>query len=214
MKDSEIFTFIKNFKDWTVVKTKLHELNYTIQADPGIQTTYVIFQESNGKKDWKDNLNFLPISIKPYKNQETVLKVHRGFAREYKSGNDEVLASVKAAIESYPGHKIVVSGWSNGGAVALLCAEDIFFNFKIRPDLITFGAPKVCANKKTAAYVYSCIGKATEYCHKSDMVTTVPPGFCHVAKYPLGEFSLKHFFQPKEYHTRYDEFIREEVEKV
>lgn len=206
MKDSELFTYIKNKKDWETIKTKKHELNYSIMIfSDGI---YLLFQESDGKKDWKDNLNFFPIYTKVYKEQESPLKCHRGFVKEYKSGNDTIMSELYEASEMYPNSKIVIAGWSNGAAMATLACEDFFFRTGIKCEVVTFGSPKVCFDKKSASYIYSCCSSFREYCHQSDIVTKLPPFGEHINEYKLGKLSLG-IFNPWKYHTEYDKWIEE-----
>ena len=205
-KDSEMFSFIKNNKDWTVIKNKGHELNYLVQIEDNI--VYLFFQESDGKKDWKDNLDFIPIPCKVYRNQESHMICHRGFVKEYKSGNDQIMAEVIAACELLNNPKVVISGWSNGAAMATLAAEDFFYRYGIRPTVVTFGNPKVCFDPSTALHILLCCETFREYCNRNDIVTKVPPIGWHVNRFPLDKKHLFGIFDPWKYHCNYDEVLK------
>lgn len=205
MTDAELFTLIKDKKDWKKIKTKKHELNYFIMLDG--TDLYLLFQESDGKKDWKDNLNFIPFPCKVYKNQENKLLCHRGFMKEYKSGNDEIMAELIVAIHQHTPKRVIVSGWSNGGAMALLATEDIHYRTGIKPILITFGSPKVAYNKETVKTFENACLSITEWCHVCDIVTDVPFGGKHVRRVDIGEKKPFGKLNPWKYHTNYDKYL-------
>lgn len=205
MTDAELFAYIKNKKRWDKIKTKNHELNYMVELFD--EKIFLLFQESDGKKDWKDNLNFFPIYTKVYKEQESPLKVHCGFAKEYKSGNDTIMSELIEFHKIFPEREIVIAGWSNGAAMATLACEDFFFRTGTKCEVVTFGSPKVCFDKKSASYIYSCCNSFREYCHQSDIVTKLPPFGEHINEYKLGKLSLG-IFNPWKWHTNYDKFIK------
>lgn len=205
MKHSEMFTFIKGNKEWTTIKTLWHDLNYCIKIED--DAVYLFFQESNGKKDWKDNLNFIPIPCKVYKKQKGWLFCHRGFVREYKSGNDRIMTEFATAVLQTK-KKAIISGWSNGAAMAVLAAEDFYFRTKIKPEVISFGAPKVCLDPFSAIHIKHACSSVTEYCNKNDIVTKVPPFFWHVHKRKIDKKKLFGIFDPWNYHTHYDEVLK------
>ncbi|MBQ0003601.1 MAG: lipase family protein [Treponema sp.] len=206
-KDSELFTFIKNFKDWTTIKTRTHELNYHFESDD--DNIYLFFQESNGKKDWKDNLIFFPIPCKVYKRQENHMLCHMGFVREYKSGHDQIMSELIKLYEVLPNRKVIITGWSNGAAMATLAAEDFYYRTGCKPIVITFGNPQVCFDPFTAHHILNCCDDFREYCNVNDIVTKVPPFYFHVHKINVGNFKLFGIFNPWKYHTNYDKDIEE-----
>lgn len=206
MKDSEIFLYIKSKKDWNIIKTKKHELNYKIERNGNTLTLY--FEDSNGKKDWKDNLFFLPVFVKAYKKCLNHLIVHVGFKNEYHSGNDQIM---KELIDEYHNHqtdKVIIAGWSNGAAMSMLAAEDFFFRTGIKPTVVNFGCPMVCFDKLSAQYIKDCCEEVREYCNNNDVVTKVPLFFEHVNKIAVGdEYKFKKLFDPWNYHQAYGEVL-------
>jgi hypothetical protein len=155
--------------------------------------------------DWKNNFRFF---AKMYKKQVSPMLVHKGFARAWKSCNDEAMEVIKLFKQDV-GEELqtVFVGHSFGGAMSLLAAEDYHFRFNERPEVITFGAPKVFATKKSVEYVKSCVKEIKQFAHKSDIVTYMPPFYKHVKKIGLGKFSFIGLFKPIIYHLIYDKEI-------
>lgn len=84
MKPNELFELIKNT---TFIRTG-DEVDYAVNVFPHEKRIRLIFEESNGKRDWINNFNF---PIKPYKNQVNTLWYARGWVKAYKTANDETL---------------------------------------------------------------------------------------------------------------------------
>ena len=101
---------------------------------------YIYLESSNGIVDWKNNLDFPVI---PYKRMgKTIWLCHRGFLHVWKS----IEPKISAIIMKKEIRKIVIVGYSHGGALAFFCHEYAWFN---RPDIrdsiysYGFGAPRV-----------------------------------------------------------------------
>ena len=112
--------------------------NYALKRDG--TTLYIFFEDSDGKTDWKNNVDF---PAKAYRRMgKTVWFAHRGFLRVWQ----EILPLIAADVADRHFQKIIVAGYSHGGALALLCHEYVWFH---RPDLrqtakgVGFGAPRV-----------------------------------------------------------------------
>ncbi|CAI6341608.1 unnamed protein product [Periconia digitata] len=77
--------------------------------------------------------------------------VHTGFYSSWLNTRKAILPDLTAAIEKYPGYKLVLVGHSLGGAVATIAGLDL----QARgwdPYVTTFGEPRI-GNKELAAYV-------------------------------------------------------------
>ncbi len=143
-------------------------------------TLFLFFEKSNGAADWKNNLDF---PAKPYREMERTWFVHRGFLRVFRSLEEPLARAVTGEGVA----KIVISGYSHGAALALLCHEYCVYH---RPDLektisgFGFGCPRVVwgylpkevgARFKNFTVVRNC----------RDVVTHLPPallGYRHVGK--------------------------------
>ena len=125
MKPSELFKLIRDSEYITIGDA----VDFVIKVFDDEKTIRLLFEESTSLRDWKNNFNF---PIKPYKNQE----------------NDEIMENLINSYKVYPDYRIEICGWSYGGAISLLAAEDFYYRTKIKPDVITFGLQKLCSVKK------------------------------------------------------------------
>ena len=159
--------------------------NYAVKREK--DTLYLFFQDSDGKNDWKNNLDF---PAKPYKRMgKTIWFAHRGFLRTWK----EIEPFLFREIADKTVRKIVIAGYSHGGALATLCHEYVWYH---RPDLRAsmegygFGAPRVFWGVQTAK-LKSRWEKFTVIRNLNDFITHLPPaflGFSHVgALLKIGE---------------------------
>lgn len=140
-------------------------------------TLYIYFEWSNGKKDWLSNLNF---PAKPYRNmKDGMWFAHRGFLKVWK--NIEPCLAEKINNPKLKG--IVISGYSHGAAIALLCHEYCkFHRSDIKVEGYGFGCPRVVwgwfgkkTKKRFDGFTVIKVGK--------DLVTRVPPkifGYRHI----------------------------------
>ena len=137
------------------------------------KTLYIYLECSNGREDWKNNLDF---PAKAYKRMDkTVWYAHRGFLKVWKSMELHLRPHIlDKTVES-----IITVGYSHGAALAILCHEYVWFN---RPELrkstygYGFGAPRVLwgprnDNIKTRWKQFTVIRNI------DDIVTHVPPSF-------------------------------------
>lgn len=93
------------------------------------------FQGSVSKRDWIQNFDFLRV---PYKSMPKKFRVHRGFLTKWKS----VQADVMRVVETSEFKTLIVTGFSQGGALASLCHEDLVFRGYV-PVTYAFGSPRV-----------------------------------------------------------------------
>lgn len=186
-------------------RTSGEDVQWTIANDPSERVIHLIFQQSASKIDWKVNLDF---PVRPYKQQKNTLFLHRGWADAWKSCNDEVMNALIATVNFYKDYTVEIDGWSYGGAMSVIAAEDLHFRTGIKPDIVTFGAPNPLFGLKTFLYVKSCCGTVHQYAHVNDVVPLMPPviGYCQVKKTKVGKgFSLIKLFKPQIYHCIYGE---------
>lgn len=153
--------------------------NYAVRRKQG--TLYLFFEKSDGKTDWKSNLDF---PAKPYKRMgKTAWFAHRGFLKEWK----ELEPTLAEYIADSRVEKIVIAGYSHGGAIAMLCHEYVWYH---RPDLRAttegygFGCPRVFWGIQTAELKRRW-EKFYVIRNVDDIVTHLPPallGYSHVGK--------------------------------
>lgn len=188
----------------TVYTKSGDDVDYAVVIKEKERSIYLIFQQSASKRDWQNNFNF---PVKPYKNQESCLMVARGWGKAYKSCNDEIMQKLICAWDSRRLYDIVITGWSYGGAMAILAAEDFFHRTLRKPKLITFGAPKPIFGMRTLRYVLLCVQDCKQYVNRNDVVPLLPPfpGYKQLNKIKVGEkFNFFKLFNPAKYHCKYD----------
>lgn len=164
---------------------------------------FLAFQGSTSKTDWKNNFTFF---VKPYKNQKSEMLVHKGFAKAWKSCNDEVIDAFVGLTKLLKKEPVIV-GHSFGGAMAVLAGEDFFFRTGKKPTVITFGAPKVVWGKKSFEHVNNCVF-AQQFAERNDIVPFCPPipGYKHISEWKIGDgFNVFKLFNPGKYHQIYGE---------
>lgn len=196
-------------KLWSVEYEKVgNDVDVFVDLDPVDYTLQVFFLGSNSDADWETNYDF---PCKVYKHQKSCLKAHRGFVKTFKTANDIIAEKITKLTEEFsiPLEDLTVTfiGHSFGGAMAILAAEDFCYRTNKKPNLITFGAPKILGNKKSVKYIRSCCDEIFQFAHWNDIVTHVPPFFYHVKKHRLGKFNLIGLFKPSIYHLIYGDDI-------
>lgn len=170
------------------VKTKDHDIQYTVFVDEKKKRIWLAFQATNGIVDWRDNFDFFfqkePVQL--YKDQVSVIRVHRGFKKAYKSAKDQIMFDLTELIIKHPDFEVIITGWSHGGGLSYVAAEDI--NFRTRPDqkdpntglkpiVITYGSPKVFADDVSVQYYRQCVKETIEFADRNDITARVPFGY-------------------------------------
>ncbi len=135
---------------------------------------YILFQETEGLSDWLKNLFFFAKRVVPYKDMQYPFKVHGGFWEQFNSVRDEILVAVQDYVQNEGAEHIYIYGWSLGGALATLCHEMMSFNFTIKPQAITIGAPRVFCKTEYWNNISSRFEKYRRYRNESDVVSVVP----------------------------------------
>ena len=157
---------------------KENAASYYVQREGS--TLYLLFEKSNGATDWKNNLDF---PAKPYHNMDGTWFVHRGFLRVFKT----IEPFIAPAVADKNVRRIVISGYSHGAALALLCHEYCVFN---RPDIADavfgfgFGCPRVVWGMLKKSVKKRFENFTVVRC-KNDLVTHLPPwffGYRHLGK--------------------------------
>jgi len=156
--------------------TSGQDVQYRIEVSA--QAITLFFQPTESLSDWVHNFDFPAV---PYKDMTVIWRAHRGFVELWKSVRDEVAKKILDSYQSYP-LPLVVVGYSEGAAIALLAYEDLRFRLpKALIQGIGFGTPRVLWGPSPDARFDSFV----RYSVRGDIVTMVPPwlfGFHHVGK--------------------------------
>ena len=198
MKPWELFEFQKTVK----YNDNVADYNWNVTVNKEEKTIYVFTQCSSSTLDWIVNFLFFFI---PQVRQWFVYFAAMGWQSAFNSCKGLIMNDVLEAINHHPDYKIVCAGHSYGGAGSVLVGIEIFFQTGRKTDLITWGAPKPLVFILSKLVSRKFFNVATQYAHKSDIVTYMPPfiGYYNVKVVRLGKFSFKGLFDPWTYHTCY-----------
>ena len=197
---TELFKRCVNAKD-KYVHTELGG-DYCIETEG--DTLYILFECSDGAEDWLHNFDFIPdahkdrektpktemvkgvaeavlrylaVPSEPYKEMFKKWKVHGGFLTVWKDMQNAIEGSVAEILASHPEiKKIVLVGYSHGGALAVLATEDMEYLFGDRYEVsgYGFGAPRVLWGI-VPEEVKHRLRNFTTIRNIPDIVTHVPP---------------------------------------
>jgi len=170
----EIFKRALN-ADWRTVGL---DTQYAITEHPD----YVIlsFQGSASRLDWFHNFKFI---AKPYKNQPVKWYAHSGFVKVWRAAKDQVVKDVTSIIKR---RKLIITGYSHGGALAIL-AHECFVWAGLDPQTYAFGAPRVLWMPPSV--ILDRFSKCLIVRRRGDIVTHLPPeilGFRHTKIMDIG----------------------------
>lgn len=166
-----------DISDYKWMKKKHTEWFYAIKGDELI----IVFQGSQGLKDWKDNFNFFLRSWKLNRKEdksilsynrlnEKGVAVHKGFYKQYNT----IKHDIHSIIEKYNKPKITICGHSLGGAIAHLCYYNIARKFEDKEiSCFTEGAPRFFNKKGLEIYSYRC-PYSYVFVNGVDIVSAVP----------------------------------------
>lgn len=207
MKPWELYEYQKNLD----YKTNTLDYDWRVKVENEEQTIYVFSQFSTSTLDWIVNFLFFFI---PQIRRWYVYFACLGWQTTFNSCKGLMMNEVMSAMNLFPGYKVVCCGHSYGGAGSVLVGIEIYFQTGIRPDLITFGAPKPLVFLFTKLITRLFFNKVVQYAHKADIVTYMPPlpGYWNVKVNRIGKFNLKDLlFNSAKMHTCYgDKSLYEE----
>ncbi len=136
-------------------------------------TLYILFQWSRGCTDWKNNLDFPAF---PYRDMPHRFLCHRGFLSVWKAAEPYISEILRNTSFS----KITISGYSHGGALAMLCHEYVWFHYPNRRALLKgvgFGSPRVLFRLPGTHWPRERFETFQNVRNRDDIVTHLPPAF-------------------------------------
>ena len=169
-------------------------VDYNFEEDG--DTLFIFFQGSSQKVDWLQNFNF---PRKPYKDMDITYRVHGGFLKCWKQVEDIIIAKITEKVTAtvmnsrtheyeerpvYKFNRIIVSGYSHGGALAQFCHECVWYHRSdIRDNCWSYGfeAPRIYAGFTVKKELRDRWAHFILVRNHKDIVTHCPPklfGFC------------------------------------
>ena len=194
-----------------------HEVNYEIHYEEDRNVIQLNFQRTVGFSDWVANVGEFAVkyydSIE-FEGQPLQLRVHRGWGDMYLTIKREVRKQWLLLHEQHPGAETEILGWSLGSGQAILCCQDLNYNFGVRSHLFTFGSVRPFKSIRSNAdrmkkYLDTLCKECWNFADINDIVTYMPPfrGFLMINRVDLGaglRRSLFRLLDPYRYHTGYD----------
>lgn len=199
MKPEELYELIKK----TEYTKSGDDVDWAVVVDDFEKVVRLLFEESTTKRDWHNNFDF-PVKI--YKRQESCMLIARGWGNAWKSCNDLVMDALIKEKQVHKDYRVEICGWSYGGAMSVLAAEDYCYRTHDKASVITFGAPKPLWGRKTWKYMSGCVTNAMQYAHVNDVVPLcIPlPGYKMINKVKVGsDFCILKLFRGDIYHCCY-----------
>ncbi len=166
----------KNFKSDTECFVARSDDGDVVVAFRGSETQF--FDEVGAFKDWvltdfRSNRMAYPPAPKSWPDQRWV---HAGFWQAYDLVRNVLLAEVsRQTAKNSPARRIFVTGFSLGGALALLAALDIADGMRDTPvELFTFAAPRA-GDESLNKLLAERVRKSTLIAFRGDPVVHLPP---------------------------------------
>ncbi|KAG2220972.1 hypothetical protein INT45_006505, partial [Circinella minor] len=168
-------------KHLTIVKTfntLVYDMNGIIVRDDNEKSIIVVFRGSVSLNNW------IAVSFFFYVDLTAVLvdypsvslaRVHGGFLGSWKDCKSTVTQTVESELKSHPDYKLVITGHSLGGAVAVLSALDFYSDGIKNLELFTQGQPRV-GNRRFAQHIVDTGITYKRAVHARDLVPHVPDG--------------------------------------
>ncbi len=174
----------------------LTHANYCVRYDEKRDVIQVHFEGTKDIPDWFTNFIFLPKYYDSFvwENKKITLKVHKSWAAMYKVMKYFVRKEVMELKELHKDAHVEVIGWSLGSGQAMLCVQDLNYNFGIKSHLYTFGSvnlfkTNIFNRRKTLKYLRSCCKSYHIFCNRNDIVTYVVPRIFGFVKF--GRLNIK-----------------------
>ena len=131
---------------------------------------YIAFKGSSTNKDLVDSID----CHKYMYNEADNIQIHKGFWNKYTKLRLQLYNLVYAYSNKV--NEIVCTGHSLGAALASICALDIYYTFKIKASLHTFGSPRV-GNVDFANMMPNILNEHYRVTYMDDIVSHIPMGF-------------------------------------
>lgn len=194
-----------------VKRAKDTEYKWGIDSDNNLLITFMgssQFKTKDNKVsiDWRHNIDII---AKPYKGMKPIWFAHRGFKSKWKVIEDEVLE----LITTHQPTGVLLTGFSQGAAIAGLAHESMWYNFpEYREKLHTkvFGCPRFVWfwNKWKIGNRWENFIRIES---RWDLVTKVPPilfGYTHVGEaIKIGHKWWQVNFRFKHNHLHYGKYL-------
>ena len=193
-----------------------HEVNYEYHYEPERDVIQFNFQCTIGLPDWFANI--FESSDKYYdaidfEGEPLQLRVHHGWGQMYRAAKNEIRGAWERLHAEHPTAAAEIVGWSLGSAQAMLCSQDLNYNYGLRAHLFTFGSVRPFKaergdSERLRRYLSSLCEECWNFADVNDIVTYMPPfrGFAAIRRVDVSDVKRRSVFRllnPLRYHTCY-----------
>ena len=193
-----------------------HEVNFEIHYVQDRNVIQLNFQKTCGFTDWFANVaefaakyyDAIDFAGKPLQ-----LRVHAGWAEMYLAAKRMVREQWQRFHARWPEAETEIIGWSLGSGQAMLCAQDLNYNFGLKAHVFTYGSVRPFRGDgqndgELARYLSTVCAECWNICDVNDVVTYMPPfrGYMAIRRVEVAEDkkSPLRLLHPARYHTGYD----------
>ncbi|KAG2227715.1 hypothetical protein INT45_004757 [Circinella minor] len=160
--------------------TLVYDMNGIVVRDDNKKSIIVVFRGSVSLNNWVADLTAILVNYPSV----PLARVHSGFLNSWEDCKSTVTKTVKSELQAHPDYKLVITGHSLGGAVAVLSALDFYSDGIKDLELFTQGQPRV-GNRQLAQHIIDTGITFKRAVHARDLVPHVPDslvGFEHAGE--------------------------------
>ena len=134
--------------------------------------TFVSFRGTVSAKDWKSILKLGSTKL----DSAPHLRVHKGVANVWYDLRKTIYSALEQSgiKPNQTSKKLIVSGHSQGGAIATLAATELSAKGYTITSCNTFGTPKIAKDDISLPFEYN------RFVYHNDIAVRLPPGFKHI----------------------------------
>lgn len=188
-----------------------HTAHYKVMYIESRDVIQIHFQGTVGKNQWIANFEFAEQYYDKFRweGHDIQLRVHSGWGSMYKGMKHVIREQFEKLHTEHPTAEVEILGWSLGSSQAMLCCQDLFYNFGIKSHVFTYGSvkPWFGCNKHMRAYLRQCYKECYNFGDHNDIVTYMVPflGYFKFNKVKIKQdsFCIAKLFNPMKYHTEY-----------
>lgn len=182
----------EGFEDYReIASPEGHKVGYMFY-DVRNKTAVLIWSSIITASQWISVFNIRPKSFPGEIYEDSSVKFHSGFMKDYVSIRSELLKSLRGA-RKRGCQKMIIAGNSGGGSMSLISAFDMYMNdlipeqLKNNMHIYTYGSAR-CANKNAASY-FTTFGLKTNLriINVEDSVPSLQPVFSNEEFHHVGD---------------------------
>ena len=194
-----------------------HAVNFEIHWESDRNVIQINFEKTMGASDWFANVvesgseYYDAIS---FEGKPLQLRVHTGWAEMYLAAKRVIRRQWQLCHDRHPAAETEIIGWSLGSGQAMLCAQDLNYNFGLRAHVFTFGSVRPFQgdgenDEALGRYLDTLCAECWNFSDVNDVISYMPP-FKHwtaIRRVDVGldDRGALRLMNPWKYHAHYDD---------